>query len=737
VESREGYVQRITYRNETNGYSVIALDSGGEEEILTGIFPSISEGEYIRAEGEIVVHPMYGEQLKVERYEFVAPSDGAAMERYLGSGAVKGIGPALAKKIVAKFGDETVNVLEQEPERLSEVKGISERMAMDIAEQVISKREMRSAMLFLQQYGISLQLASKIYKEYGGRLYSIVRENPYKLAEDIAGVGFQTADGIARQMGISPDSEYRVRSGVLYALQQFVGLGHTYAPMEELISGTEDLLGTQISDLQHLLQDLAMEKKLLIRRSGDETRVYLAAFYRMESDVAGMLRDMNIRDESTSAAEIEITVRAMERESGLELDDLQRRAVLESVRNGITVITGGPGTGKTTVINLIIRFFIRQGLDILLAAPTGRAAKRMSEATGYEAQTIHRLLEVNGDPSVSGGARFQKNEDSPLEADVIIIDEMSMVDISLMHSLLKALVPGMRLILVGDVDQLPSVGPGEVLRDLIRSDCFPVVKLSRIFRQSEESDIVVNAHRINEGKPVEVKKSKDFLFILRDNPGTIVGAIITLLREKLPSYVHAETKALQVLTPMRKGALGVENLNKMLQESLNPPSPSKMEKEFAFGIFREGDKVMQIKNDYQLEWEIRGAVTTEKGTGVYNGDTGVIRWISAFDETVTVEFEEGKTVIYPFGSCDELELAYAVTIHKSQGSEYPAVILPLLSGPALLMNRNLLYTGITRAKNCVCIVGKYETFASMIQNTREQQRYSGLRDMIRSLYGDA
>jgi len=737
MEIREGYVQRITYRNETNGYSVIALDCDGDEEILTGIFPSISEGEYIRAEGETVVHPMYGEQLKVEKYEFVAPSDGAAMERYLSSGAVKGIGPALAKKIVGKFGDETFRVMEQEPERLSEVKGISERMAMEIAEQVIEKRELRSAMLFLQQYGISLQLASKIFKEYGQRLYGIVRENPYRLAEDISGVGFQTADAIARQMGIAPDSEYRVRSGVLYALQQSAGTGSTYLPLDELISATEDLLGTQVSEFQHLLQDLAMDKKLVIRRNGGETHVYLAAFFHMEADTAAMLRDMNIRDGSTSVSEIEGELRRMEKESGITLDGLQRSAVIESVRNGITVITGGPGTGKTTVINLIIRYFIRQGLDILLAAPTGRAAKRMSEATGYEAQTIHRLLEVNGDPSVSGGARFQKNEESPLEADVIIIDEMSMVDISLMHSLLKALVPGMRLILVGDVDQLPSVGPGEVLRDLIRSDCFPVVKLSRIYRQSEESDIVVNAHRINEGKPVEMKQSRDFIFIPRDNTGTIVGSIVTLLRDKLPPYVKAETRALQVLTPMRKGALGVENLNKMLQESLNPPSSSKIEKEFAFGIFREGDKVMQIKNDYQIEWEIAGTSPSERGTGVFNGDTGIIKWISHFDETVTVEFDEGKTVVYPFASCDELELAYAVTIHKSQGSEYPAVILPLFSGPALLMNRNLLYTGITRAKSCVCIVGKYETFASMIQNTREQQRYSGLRDMIRSLYGDA
>lgn len=737
METLEGYVERITYRNEENGYTVLTLAASDDEYCLTGTFPTVSEGEYIRAEGEIIVHPVYGEQMKVAKYEFIAPADEIAVERYLGSGAIKGVGQALAKRIVQKFGKDTFRVLEEEPERLSEVKGISERSAMDIAEQIVEKREIRAAVLYLQQYGISLNFAAKIYQQYGTELYTLIRENPYRLAEDISGIGFRTADEIAKQMGIAPDSEYRIRSAVLYVLQQAVQNGHTYLPEEELFLKTEGLLETEIAEFDHLLDDLAADKKIVMKRSGTERSVYLFYYYRMESDTAIMLKDMNVKDTSVTDQEIDLRLRGMEKDSGIELDALQREAVHEAVKNGITVITGGPGTGKTTTINVIIRYFIREGLDILLAAPTGRAAKRMTEATGYEAQTIHRMLEVNGDPTSSGHAYFQRNADLPLETDVVIIDEMSMVDITLMHALLRAMVPGMRLILVGDVDQLPSVGPGEVLRDLIRSECFPVVKLNKIFRQAEESDIIVNAHKINEGEIVEVKRSNDFLFVLRDNPGMITGATITLLREKLPGYVHADVQELQVLTPMRKGPLGVENLNRVLQEALNPPAKNKIEKEFSFGIFREGDKVMQIKNDYQLEWQVNGTFPVERGLGVFNGDTGVIRRISYFEENITVEFEEGKTVVYPFASCDELELAYAVTIHKSQGSEYPAVIMPLLSGPRMLMTRNLLYTGITRAKKCVCIVGLYDTFARMIENTQEQKRYSGLLDMIRGIYGDA
>ena len=737
MEELTGYVERISYRNEENGYTVLTLSTDDEEHCVTGVFPTISEGEYLTARGEFVVHPIYGEQMKMESYEFSAPGDEVSIERYLGSGAIKGVGAALAKRIVQKFGADTFRILEEEPERLSEVRGISERSAMQIAEQVIEKREVRNAVLFLQQYGISLQMSVKIYRRYGMDLYRVVRENPYKLAEDIPGMGFKSADDIAVKMGIRPDSEYRVRCGVLYVLGQAGGMGHTYLPKDHLFADTEALLSTEIAEFDNVLTDLLMDKKIVIKRVSTEEHVYLMTYYRMESDTAIMMKDLNLRDGSVSVSEIASNLKRLEKESGVVLDELQRSAVYEAVQNGITIITGGPGTGKTTTINIIIRYFIREGLDILLAAPTGRAAKRMTEATGYEAQTIHRMLEVNGDPTNGNGSYFQRNADMPLEADVVIIDEMSMVDISLMHALLKAIVPGMRLILVGDVDQLPSVGPGEVLKDLIRSECFPVVRLNKIFRQAEESDIIMNAHRINAGEIVEVKRSNDFLFILRDNAGMITGATITLLKDKLPAYVHAETKDLQVLTPMRKGALGVENLNKVLQEALNPASPAKQEKEFSFGIFREGDKVMQIRNDYQLEWTGENTFPTERGMGVFNGDTGVIRRISHFEETITVEYEDRKMVTYPYAAADELELAYAVTIHKAQGSEYPAVIMPLLTGPRMLMNRNLLYTGITRAKSCVCIVGNYDTFVQMIRNNDEQRRYTGLLDMIKQVYGDS
>ena len=730
METREGYIERITYRNEENGYTVMTINTDGGSLVVTGSLPSVSEGEFVRVTGEMVVHTVYGEQFKADLLEFTAPGDIAQVERYLGSGAIKGIGPKLAKRITDMFGEDTFRVLEEEPERLSEVKGISARSAMEIAEQVITKREARSAMMFLQEYRISPRLAARIYQAYGTRVYTVLRENPYRLAEDIDGVGFKTADDIAMKAGIRPDSAFRVRCAVLYVLQQAASFGHTYYPWDELIARTEELLGIELSDFSHLMEELLMERKVVIRNNEPGKPVYLTRYFRMEMETASMLRDLNIRDKSITDAEIRENLAVIEKESGLTLAKDQRRAVGEAVKNGITIITGGPGTGKTTIINTIIRYFIREGLDIMLAAPTGRAAKRMTEATGFAAQTIHRLLEVNGDPSENGRSYFARNEDLPLETDVVIIDEMSMVDIMLMHALLKALVPGMRLILVGDVDQLPSVGPGEVLRDLILSDCFPVVKLVQIFRQAEESDIVVNAHRINDGELVEPRKSGDFLFILRDQPGQITGASVTLIREKLPNYCHCAPEEIQVLTPMRKGALGVENLNRVLQEALNPPSPAKIEHEFSFGIFREGDKVMQVRNDYQLEWEIADSFPRERGTGVFNGETGVIRMISLFDETVTVLFEDGRIAVYPFGSADELELAYAVTIHKSQGSEYPAVILPLYSGPKLLMTRKLLYTGITRAKNCVCVVGRYEAFRNMILNNEIEQRYSGLRDLI-------
>ena len=737
----QGYIDRIVFRNEENGYSVLCMKEGNKEEFLVGVFPDVSEGEYLTARGEMNVHPIYGKQLRVQEYEFTAPGDAASTLKYLSSGAIKGIGEALATRIVKKFGDDTFRIMEEEPERLAEVKGISMRKAMEISGAVAGKRDLRQAMLFLQQYGISQNLGMKIYNFYQSRLYQVIRENPYRLADDIDGVGFRIADEIAAKAGILPDSDFRIRSGILYVLEQATGQGHTCLPMEQVMQEARRLLGVEIDSMNDRIMDLIMDKKIVVKTktqpdTGDEIQmVYSSVSYYTELSIAQMLKDLNIKDTITPE-EISRKIQEIETEQDISLDERQRLAVSEAVNNGLTIITGGPGTGKTTTIRTIIRYFEKEGLDILLAAPTGRAAKRMKEATGCEAKTIHRLLELSGMVG-EGATSFGRNEDNPLETDVVIIDEMSMVDVFLMKSLLRALVPGMRLVLVGDVNQLPSVGPGNVLRDMIYSDVFPVVRLEKIFRQAAESDIIMNAHRINAGEMVEPKPgSRDFLFIKRDNPGNIVGATITLLKDKLPGYVKSNTRDIQVLTPMRKGLLGVEQLNASLQEALNPPDESKQELAVGDFILREGDKVMQIKNNYQMEWKVLNSyrMPLDEGVGVFNGDCGIVREINSYTEMITVEFEEGRRVEYEFKQAEELELAYAVTIHKSQGSEYPAVILPLLGGPRMLMNRNLLYTAVTRAKSCVCIVGSVHTFQEMIANEQEQKRYSGLKDRIKEVY---
>ena len=742
-----GYVERIKYRNEDNGYSVLSVADGGEEYILVGTFPYISEGERIEATGRMVEHSIYGEQLAVESYEIKAPEDTLAIERYLGSGAIKGIGAALAKRIVKKFKADTFRIMEEEPERLAEVKGVSERMAMEISSQVEEKRDMRQAMVFLQQYGISMNLAVKIYQHYGPGMYSVIQENPYQLADDIQGVGFKIADEIAAKVGIFTDSDYRIRSGLFYALLQVTGNGHTYLPEEELFANASALLNVEPEHMEKHLVDLQMEKKLVVKEKDGKRIVYPAQFYYMELNTARMLHDLNLHSK-IDEEDVKKRLQKITEAEKIELDELQEQAVLEAVSNGLLIITGGPGTGKTTTINTIIHYFEQEDMDILLAAPTGRAAKRMTEATGYEAKTIHRLLELTGaptaDPKNNGnsgenrleGMHFERNEENPLDADVIIIDEMSMVDISLIHSLLKAVNVGTRLILVGDVNQLPSVGPGNVLRDMIASEAFPVVKLTKIFRQAAQSDIIVNAHRINAGERIPIgKSSRDFLFIKRDDPNAIINAMITLVREKLPNYVHADLFEVQVMTPMRKGVLGSIRLNSILQEFLNPPSAEKAEKEYGETTFRVGDKVMQIKNNYQIEWTSynRSGIPVDKGAGVFNGDLGRIREINTFAELVTVEYDEGKRVEYSFKQLEELELAYAITIHKSQGSEYPAVVIPVWSGPQMLMTRNLIYTAVTRARACVCLVGVPYVFQQMVDNEMEQKRYSGLRDRIEEI----
>lgn len=739
-ETVTGYIDHVIFRNEDNGYTVMVLKGMEEERELTcvGTFPAITQGAAIEASGNYTTHPVYGKQFQIASYVEKMPEDALAMERYLGSGAIKGIGAALAARIVRRFGDDTMRIVEEEPERLAEIKGISEKKAMEIAEQMTEKADMRRAMIFLQKYGISLNLGAKIYQKYGQTVYGVLQENPYRLAEDISGVGFRIADEIASRIGIHTDSDYRIRSGMLYTLLQASGEGHIYLPKEELFSRASGLLGVDSSYMEKHLMDMVVDRKLILKETEDGAVVYPTRYYYLELNSARMLCELNIlcpEDEEM----MEKRINRIEKETGTRLDEMQKQAVAAAASHGLFILTGGPGTGKTTTINAIIRYFEEEVAELRLAAPTGRAAKRMTEATGYEAQTIHRLLELNGMPEEEQEGRavhFDRNSENPLEADVIIIDEMSMVDIALMHSLLLAVTAGTRLILVGDENQLPSVGPGNVLRDIIRSGCFPVVELKKIFRQASESDIVVNAHKINRGEQVTINnKSRDFFFLKRYDADIIIRVVIALIQEKLPRYVDAKPYEIQVLTPMRKGLLGVERLNQILQRYLNPPDEKKKEKEIGQRLFREGDKVMQVKNNYQLEWEILGRykIPVDKGVGVFNGDTGIMTEINEFAETATVEFEDGRQAEYSFKQLEELELAYAVTIHKSQGSEYPAVILPILSGPRMLMNRNLLYTAVTRARKCVTVVGSETTFAEMIRNEKQQQRYSSLDRRIREL----
>jgi len=734
VEVVTGYVEHIVFRNEENGYTVFRLENDDGEITCVGNFNFISEGEMMELKGEYTNHNVYGLQLKVSSHTLKEPEDIVSIERYLGSGAIKGVGQALAGRIVKKFREDTFRIIEEEPERLAEIKGISERKAREIAEQVEEKKDMRKAMIYLQKYGISNRLAAKIYQKYGMDVYKVLEENPYQLADSIEGIGFKTADEIAARIGIHTDSDYRIKSGLFYTLQQAVAEGHVYLPQEELLRRAGILLEVEIKDIEKHVMDLCIERKTVMKEQEGEIRVYPAHYYYLELNTAKMLHDLDI-DCDMPEDLMESRLRRVEESEEIELDPMQHRAVIESIKHGLLVLTGGPGTGKTTTINTMIRFFDSEGMSILLAAPTGRAAKRMTEATGYEAQTIHRLLEVNVNPeeedSIGG---FLRNRQNPLEADVIIIDEMSMVDLPLMHALLSAVVPGTRLVLVGDVDQLPSVGPGSVLKDIIASQRFPVVTLTRIFRQAGESDIVVNAHKINAGEPVILdNKSRDFFFLRRQDADTIIGVVIMLIQKKLPGYVHAHPNEIQVMTPTRKGLLGVERLNGILQRYLNPPQKGRTEREINGRLFRVGDKVMQIKNNYQLEWEVstKFGLTVDKGTGIFNGDMGIITEINEYTETLEVEFDESRKVKYSFDMTEELELAYAITVHKSQGSEYPAVIIPLLAGPKLLYTRNLLYTAVTRAKKCLTIVGSDAVFQEMIQNKNEQARYTSLAERIR------
>ncbi|MDE6530744.1 MAG: ATP-dependent RecD-like DNA helicase [Lachnospiraceae bacterium] len=738
MEILKGYIGRFIFQNEDNGYTVAEVIVEGESHVCVGLMRGFSEGEIVEMEGEYTVHPRYLEQFKISRIKAVPPEDKVSLMRYLGSGAIKGIGNTLAQRIVDYFGEDTFRVIEEEPERLAEIKGISQKKAREIAEQLVEKREMRNAALYLQQYGISQNLADKIYRQYGNEVYQIIRENPYRMVEDIQGVGFKIADAIASHAGIRVDSDYRIRCGIIYELYQQTMEGNCYYPRELLLDKTAQLLGLEPELIAGQLMSLAMDQQVLLKKMQDEERVYPASYYKEEMACARKLLELRDSYEYpvSQISDQKIMERIITIEASMEmnLDGLQREAVAACIKNGVFILSGGPGTGKTTTINAILKYLEAEQMDFALAAPTGRAAKRMTETTGYEAKTIHRLLEINGELAEEGHRiKFERNEDNPLEVDAVVIDEVSMVDIHLLRALLAALIPGTKLILIGDVSQLPSVGPGQILKDIIDSGRFACVILEKIFRQAAESHIVSYAHKINKGEIIDFsQKYRDFFLLAKDRPEVIYQYIEALVKDKVPKEFQIDPLESQILTPMRKGPLGSEALNRVFQERLNPPAPEKKEVQYGDTLFRVGDKIMQIKNDYDLKWEIVGNynITIAEGTGVFNGDIGTILDINDFSKILKVHFDDGKLVEYSFQELDELEHAFAITIHKSQGSEYPVVILPILNGPKMLLNRNLLYTGVTRARDCVIILGNPDTVLEMIEADQVQKRYTSLGERL-------
>ncbi len=739
-----GYVENITFRNEDNGYTVMTISSGKEEMTVVGEFAYIGLGEYIEVDGEEYFHDIYGKQIKATSFKILPPDDESAYRKYLSSGAIKGIGAVLADRIVSKFGKDTFRVIEEEPERLAEIRGITRTKAVDICSQMEDKREARDIMIFLQGYGITPKLSTKIYNLYGDKVYEIIKNNPYRLADEVDGVGFKIADDIAIRGGVKIDASIRIQSGICYALNHASMSGHMYLPKDKLVELAVNILGLRdqyqnpdgtfdMSFLDEVFKELLATKRIIEKEIDGLQAYYLAPFYYTELYIANKLTALDFKDDVDDYI-AKVKVNTIEETSKIELDELQRDAVISTAKRGVSIITGGPGTGKTTTINAIIDLFESEGKEVRLAAPTGRAAKRMTEATGHEAKTLHRLLEVNGLES-GYSERFGKNEDEPLECDVIIVDEMSMVDTFLFNSFLKAVTVGTKVVLVGDVDQLPSVGPGNVLRDLIESDKFRVSRLTKVFRQNEGSGIVENAHKINKGENFRLdNKTGDFLYIRREETTSVGDAVVGLIMSKLPQYLKVDMMDIQVLTPMRIGVLGVNGLNPKLQQYLNPKDKKKNERQIGDVIFREGDKVMQVKNNYQMAWEIRNnKYVVDSGTGIFNGDMGRITKINNGSNVIEVKFDDDKYVIYDMAAAADLELAYAVTIHKSQGSEYPAVVMPLHSGTNFLMTRNLLYTGVTRAKKCVCIVGLEEMFNKMINNKEQQKRYSGLKWLLTNM----
>jgi len=729
----QGTIEDIVFHNEDNGYIIAHLNDNKKQITVVGIVPYISEGQNLKLNGEWVKHPQFGNQFKIMKCEEIIPSSLVGIEKYLSSGVIQGIGPVTAKKIVQQFGEDTMNILDNEIEKLKLIDGIGQKKIQLIFESYSKQHEVKNIMIFLQTYGVTPSQCVKIYKKYGADSIKVVQDNPYVLTETISGVGFKIADKIARSLGIDKESPFRIQSGINYVVNEFCAMGNTYMPLLKLYKQSKNILGVTDEEIEKNIYDSVLQGKLKIENIDEEDCVFTMPFYYCELSITKKIITLSIEQYEELEIDIEEKINNFEKEKNIQFATSQKTAICGAMENSIEIITGGPGTGKTTIINCIIEVFEKAGLKVYMAAPTGRAAKRMTEATGREAKTIHRLLElgIGGDD----GSQFTKSEESPLDCDVLIVDEASMIDIMLMNSLLNAITIGTRLIIVGDVDQLPSVGPGNVLRDLIDSKSVKVVKLKEIFRQAQESMIIVNAHKINNGEmPILNKRDKDFYFIENNDSEKILNSIITLINTRLPNFNKEwdKMKNIQILSPMRKGILGIENLNIELQKILNPKIKGKKEKEYRNTIFRVGDKVMQIKNNYSMKWHKLSA-KAEDGTGIFNGDVGYVEDINEDNENVVVVFDDDKRVEYEGVNLDELMLAYAITIHKSQGSEFEVVIMPMFMGPPLLMNRNLLYTGITRAKNMVVLVGERKAISFMKDNNRSFERYSALGFRIKQI----
>lgn len=728
----EGVAEAIVFRNEDNGYTICKLRCEKEVVTIVGIIPFINQSQEYSVQGEWTVHTKFGKQFKIETIHEIIPTTTSGIEKYLASGIIEGVGKITAKKIVEYFGEDTIKVLDKNIERLEEIPGIGKKRIDTITKSYLEQRVTKDIIIFFQSYGITVNMAMKIYKKFGVNCVNIVKDNPYILTEYINGIGFRTADSIAKSLGIEKDSLFRIKSGVIYIINEFCAVGNTFIPIERLTEKSMKLLGISNEKVDEGIYELIMDGKIKGEVVDNIDAIYNISYLYLEMSVTRKIIELATTKYDKLNLNIDKEIKEFEGEANIKLANSQKEAVEGAFLNGIEVITGGPGTGKTTIINCIVSIFEGLGLKVYMAAPTGRAAKRMAEATGREAKTIHRLLEI-GSYSEEEVDEIE-NETSSIECDVLIVDEASMIDISLMNALLKAMQIGTRLIIVGDVDQLPSVGPGNVLRDIIESEAVKVVRLNEIFRQGQESMIVQNAHLINEGKmPILNTKNSDFYLERATESEVMLEKIIGLVKTRLPKFNKSwnSIKDIQVLSPMRKGIMGIDNLNAQLQQVLNPKSNDKDEVEVKDMIFRVGDKVMQIKNNYTLKWNKNNS--SEEGKGVFNGDVGYITEINEDEDKITVCFEDDKIVEYEESDLDEITLAYAVTIHKSQGSEFPVVIMPMFMGPPLLMNRNLLYTGITRAKKLVVLVGSSKVVEFMKDNNRSFERYSGLKWRIRQI----